>query len=399
MSLLHATRKTVITTAAASAATILAITGTAVVSAHREVVVEVDGVSIPVDGFFTDVQGALLAANIDVAEHDKVQPALNTPLSDGDDIVVRTANEYTVTVDGKIVKAWSTATNVHEVLADFANHGSDISMAADRSNGRMELPLLAEGTAVVVKADGKEYSATAGATSTVDSLLQSVGVGVGPIDQVSLKNVNGTFTVVVTRITRGTVEEKEEIAFATKTEKDANLLEGKIRVVQEGKKGEIVRTYLRHTVDGQIVVNELMKETKTDPVEKIVAEGTKKPEPARVAEAPSASRSQAPAPQTSEQQTPAPQAQSNPEPVAEGVPTSGVWEALARCESGGNPSTNTGNGYYGMYQFSLRTWRSVGGTGLPSEASAAEQTKRAQILQARAGWGQWPACSRKLGLR
>lgn len=79
--------------------------------------------------------------------------------------------------------------------------------------------------------------------------------------------------------------------------------------------------------------------------------------------------------------------------------SSSVWDLLAQCESGGNPRTNTGNGYYGLYQFSLGTWRSVGGSGLPSDASPAEQTKRAKILQARSGWGQWPACSRKLGLR
>lgn len=85
-------------------------------------------------------------------------------------------------------------------------------------------------------------------------------------------------------------------------------------------------------------------------------------------------------------------------PVA--APTGGSeWEALARCESGGNPRTNTGNGYYGAYQFSASTWRSVGGSGLPSEASMEEQTARAQALQQRSGWGQWPACTSKLGLR
>ena len=76
-----------------------------------------------------------------------------------------------------------------------------------------------------------------------------------------------------------------------------------------------------------------------------------------------------------------------------------VWGKLARCESGGNPRTRTGNGYYGLYQFTPRTWRSVGGKGLPHKHGAVEQTKRAQILQDRAGWGQWPACTRKLGLR
>ncbi|WP_402373732.1 transglycosylase family protein [Isoptericola rhizosphaerae] len=84
---------------------------------------------------------------------------------------------------------------------------------------------------------------------------------------------------------------------------------------------------------------------------------------------------------------------------ADKLRTRDVWGQLARCESGGRPQIATGNGYYGMYQFTARTWRSVGGSGLPHRHGAREQTKRAQILQARAGWGQWPHCTRKLGLR
>jgi hypothetical protein len=76
-----------------------------------------------------------------------------------------------------------------------------------------------------------------------------------------------------------------------------------------------------------------------------------------------------------------------------------VWDRLAACECGGNPSCNTGNGYYGTFQFSLPTWQSVGGDGLPSDASYEEQLARAQDLQARAGFAsQWPGCSAKLGL-
>ena len=75
-----------------------------------------------------------------------------------------------------------------------------------------------------------------------------------------------------------------------------------------------------------------------------------------------------------------------------------VWDRLAQCESGGNWSINTGNGYYGGLQFTLSTWRSLGGSGYPNQASRSEQIARAQALQARSGWGQWPACSAKLGL-
>jgi len=69
------------------------------------------------------------------------------------------------------------------------------------------------------------------------------------------------------------------------------------------------------------------------------------------------------------------------------------WGALANCESGGDPKSIDGSGlYYGLYQFSISTWDSLGGSGLPSNASAAEQTTRAELLYQRDGAGQWPVC-------
>ena len=85
-------------------------------------------------------------------------------------------------------------------------------------------------------------------------------------------------------------------------------------------------------------------------------------------------------------------------PPGSGPPIGGVWAGLRQCESGGNYSDNTGNGYYGAYQFSLSTWHGLGFPGLPSNASPAVQDQAAQKLQARSGWGQWPACSRRLRL-
>jgi transglycosylase-like protein len=78
--------------------------------------------------------------------------------------------------------------------------------------------------------------------------------------------------------------------------------------------------------------------------------------------------------------------------------TGGTWACLRQHESGGNYAEDTGNGYYGAYQFSLSTWRAMGGTGLPSDASPAEQDALAQRLQQRAGWGQWPNTSRMCGV-
>ena len=67
--------------------------------------------------------------------------------------------------------------------------------------------------------------------------------------------------------------------------------------------------------------------------------------------------------------------------------------AIAACESGGNPRAIGGGGLYrGMFQFDQRTWNAVGGVGDPAAASVAEQVKRAEILYAQSGAGQWPVC-------
>jgi LysM repeat protein len=104
----------------------------------------------------------------------------------------------------------------------------------------------------------------------------------------------------------------------------------------------------------------------------------------------------APTPAQAAVSTPAPV--SAPRPAAVYVAGSSVWDALARCESGGNWAINTGNGFYGGLQFTLSSWAGVGGSGYPNMASREEQIMRAQILQSRQGWGAWPACSAKLGL-
>jgi hypothetical protein len=75
-----------------------------------------------------------------------------------------------------------------------------------------------------------------------------------------------------------------------------------------------------------------------------------------------------------------------------------IYSSIRQCESGGNYSTNTGNGYYGAYQFSQPTWTGLGYPGRPDQESPAMQDKAAMQLQAQSGWGQWPACAAALGL-
>jgi hypothetical protein len=81
------------------------------------------------------------------------------------------------------------------------------------------------------------------------------------------------------------------------------------------------------------------------------------------------------------------------------VTTGDVWARLRTCESGGRYNINSGNGFYGAYQFHPRTWRGLGYPGLPHQAPPEMQDEAARKLQARSGWGQWPVCSRRIGAR
>jgi hypothetical protein len=79
-----------------------------------------------------------------------------------------------------------------------------------------------------------------------------------------------------------------------------------------------------------------------------------------------------------------------------------TWNRLAQCESSGRWHINTHNGYYGGLQISLPTWRGYGGrhfAALPSGASRAQQITVAERIKRHQGWGAWPTCSRRIGVR
>jgi hypothetical protein len=105
------------------------------------------------------------------------------------------------------------------------------------------------------------------------------------------------------------------------------------------------------------------------------------------------------APKPAPRVTPKPAAPAAPRTSSADPNNPATWDRLAGCEAGGNWAANTGNGYYGGLQFSLSTWRSVGGSGYPHQASRETQIEMGRRLQASSGWGAWPSCSRRLGYR
>jgi uncharacterized protein YabE (DUF348 family) len=374
-------RGRVIAATAALTVTVLAGGTAAHATAHKTVTLDVDGEVSQVSTFAGSVDGVLAEVGVDLGGRDTVAPAEPTALADGAEIVVRHARQVTVTVDGAETDVWTTALTADEALGTLSTRGGDVRLVASRSAaGRADIPLDLDGPVDVV-VDGATHTVddTAGGVTAV---LERLGITLTELDRVSVRHSEtGAVTVVVNRVVVQDVPELHALPFAVVEQEDAERFVGTKDVVTAGVEGQRTVVNRITTVDGVETARELVSDAVTaEPVTEVVAVGTKKrPVAARPAPAPAA---EAPA----ESGTPA-------------VASNGGlnWAALAACESGGRPGAVSASGkYHGLYQFSVSTWNAVGGSGLPSQASAEEQTMRAQMLFDRSGAGQWPHCGPRL---
>jgi len=343
-------------------------------AAHKTVSLDIDGETTSVTTWSGSVEGLLDEKDVEVTDRDLVAPA--GKLEDGAEIVVRHARLIDVQTDGTAESVWTTALTADEALAAFATRGGDVRLVASRSaaDGRPELALelTLDGPADVV-VDGQTRTVDDGST-TVGEALDHLGVTLGELDTVTVARSpeTGRVSVVVSRVVVQEVATTSEVAFATVTQDDPSRYVGQKAVVTRGVAG--VRTVLDRvtTVDGVETARETLSDTVTQaPVDEVVKVGAK--------------------------QRPAAPAASGGAISAGGAADSLNWAALAQCESGGNASIVSSTGkYHGLYQFSVATWQAVGGAGVPSQASADEQTARAKMLYNRSGAGQWPHCGSRL---
>ncbi|MGM7669407.1 transglycosylase family protein [Microbacterium sp. A93] len=289
-----------------------------------------------------------------------------------------------------------------ETAGPGADLGSSVLQLERASQVTVELPK------VVTVTSGPYTRSFATQAVNIEQALREGGVQFDDNDTISPARdaaITADVDVTVQRVDTATETTTKELPFETVKVEDHDLAEGKTSVLAEGRTGEQSTTWTVTTVDGEETDREATAtETVREPVERRVAVGTKKPEPTP-APTPSRSAAQSSAKSstssTSSSSTPSPSAKPSKASQAS-APTSGAWQALAQCESGGNWSINTGNGYYGGLQFSASSWAGAGGTQyapLPHQATPAQQIATAEVLRANGGWGHWPACSSQLGLR
>jgi resuscitation-promoting factor RpfB len=335
----------------------------------KELTLIVDGETREVSTFARTVGSVLAAEDITTGEHDIVSPAIGRPVQDGDTLVVRHSRLLRLNIDGAPREVWTTAVTVDEALNQLGLRDDRAYVSASRSRliGRDGLDLQVRSPkTVTIAADGQQIPFTTTAVNVRDALAEAK-VPLGPLDTVTpaldAPPTEG-LAVSVTRIEVKTGTEQQQIPFATERRQDASLPAGTRKVAQSGVPGvkdvRLEDTYTNGALTNRAVLGEKVLRT---PVAQITLVGTK----------------------------------ARPVSGAGGSASGLNWPALARCESGGNPGAVSANGrYHGLYQFSVQTWAAVGGSGLPSQASSAEQTQRAQALYNKAGRGQWPHCGRYL---
>ena len=369
-------------TVALNAAVVTALVGgtTAYATFDTTVTLSVDGESQQVSTFARNVEGVLDAEGIELGEHDVVAPSPESSIQDGTEISVRYGRLLTVTVDGAEREIWTTALSVEEALAELGirAQGAELSVSRSLGIGRGGLDFdvrTPKDIAVTVDGETQEHTTTA---LTVAEALTDAGVALGEQDTTAPgreARVSDGTAITVQRVAVESETVTEEIPFDTVEKNTDSLYRGERKVQTEGKAGTREKVVRRTVVDGELITERVVSETVvTEPVDKVVLVGTK----SRPSSSPSPSSGGSSAP-----------------PVADGS----VWDRLAECESGGNWSINTGNGYYGGLQFSLGTWQAYGGSGYPHENSREEQIRIAtKVRDARGGYGDWPACAAKLGL-
>ena len=334
----------------------------------RTVAITVDGQRMTVKTHGSTVGDALDAAHLSVGSHDLLAPDTSTRLSSRTTVVLRRGREMALTVDGKPREVWVTATSVDEALSQIGLRTAGALLSADRSRA---IPLkgfsldVRTRKSVQILDSGKVRSVATNAL-TVQQLLHEAKVSLRHSDKLSALRraaVRNGMVISITRIRGAQVAEDRAIPFGTIRRADSSMYTDETRTVREGRVGVVHRVYNVKYVNGRLAAKVLAKPSvrTAEPIDEIVAYGTKQ-RPYSV-------------------------------PGADGL----NWDALANCESGGNPrAVSSGGTYRGLYQFTLSTWHGVGGKGDPIDWSSNEQTYRAKLLYKRSGRSPWPTCGRYL---
>jgi uncharacterized protein YabE (DUF348 family) len=339
----------------------------AFVGNNKTITLNVDGKVSSVQTFGGTVGQVVKSANLELNPADRVSPSVDASVQDGTVINVNKAKEVKVSLDGSEKTVNTTAQDVAGLVTELGvASASSVSVPKDAqlSIAGSYVSISTPKTVSLV-ADGKVDTATTTA-ATVGKVLEDAGLVLGANDRSSQPvnaHVVNNMVIKVSRVDTGqTAVTTEDVPFETVTSESGELLKGEKEVTQKGAAGKLEKTFKLVLVDGREASRTLVSEAVTvQPVAEKVTVGTK-PKPVAQA-APAAS----------------PSAGTNTGAAAPAMMNEAMWDKIAQCESTGNWSINSGNGYYGGLQFDIQTWIGAGGGAYAPNASLATKAQQIDI--------------------
>lgn len=343
--------------------------------ASKTVSIVVDGQRQQIDTQALSVAGVLAAAGLHVTAHDTLAPALDSPVAARSTIVLDRGRQVTLTIDGKPRQIWTTARTVDQALAALGADRSTLLLSANRSRAIPLDGLVLTATSlrtVALTVGGRSTGSSTTGAKTVAQLLAERTVVLGPLDRVTpaaATPLRDGLVVAVDRIEVTTRSKNVRLGEPpAKKINDPKIDKGTSTVVQKGRPGQQVITYKVTTVNGrQAAPAESSRRTVIAPVATVTHVGTRTGFTYVGNE------------------------------VFTNDTTFGVnWDGLAMCESTHNPKAvnanpSAGLPTYGLFQFDIPTWATVGGSGNPMDHTPEEQLMRAKMLYQSRGLEPW-AC-------
>ncbi|MDQ0924335.1 uncharacterized protein YabE (DUF348 family) [Pseudarthrobacter sp. W1I19] len=341
----------------------------AFVGNNKTITLNVDGKVTSVQTFGGTVGQVVKSANLELKPADRVSPAIDNTVQNGTVINVNQAKEVKVSLDGSEKTVNTTAQDVEGLVTELGvASASSVSVPKDAQlSVAGSFVSISTPKSVSIVADGKVQAATTTA-ATVGKVLEDAGLTLGANDRSSQPanaHVVNNMVIKVSRVDVGqTAVTTEDVPFKTETVESAELLKGEKEVTQAGAAGKLEKTFKLVLVDGREASRTLVTESVTaQPVTEKITVGTKAKPVAQAAPAPAASAS----------------AGANTGAAAPAMMNEAMWDKIAQCESGGNWSINSGNGYYGGLQFDIRTWIGAGGGAYAPNASLASKAQQIDI--------------------
>ncbi|WKD61630.1 Resuscitation-promoting factor Rpf2 precursor [Corynebacterium ciconiae DSM 44920] len=336
----------------------------------NDVTIDFNGETINLATGSATVGAALDEADIPAEDRDLVSPSPESAISDDQTITVRSAKQVAVVIDGEEKTVDSTALTVDELLKELGmvDPSDLISLDGTTVIPRDGLTVDVIKSKIITINDGGAITYSKVAEKTVGDVLKERGITLGEKDEVSPAPntpVTRGMSIDVKRVEEKEVTDTQPFTADPVYVDDESLEQGAEVVEQEATPGEREITRKVTLVNGKEVASVTIREKELRPsTPATIKRGVK--------------------------------------PAAPAVAGGSVWDQIAQCESGGNWSIDTGNGYSGGLQFAPSTWQAYGGgqyAPTAGQATREQQIDVAQRVQAAQGWGAWPACTAKLGIR